>query len=1040
MKKPLFSLFLPVALALLFLPQTVLSQSQRAAEANRAAYELYMQGNYEEAREAYQQLIKDYATDLLVPVATVQMGFADFFLGNFDSSIAILENAMTDETVPSELLPAIAGFIPQVYAAKAAAMDPDEEGRRAAFETAIERFTKYLENYPGGDQIESVTYGRALAKYQIEDFDGAVQDLEANMRNFPQSPTVQDSENLLALTLATIGSRELRKGEEGDRAKGQALYNRAKSLLKGIIDRQTNLVLVNDARFQLAEILFSEAAFAPEDERPELYAQAMEAYRAVAPNEEMIAMQEEVLAGFPERMRRVMTNIPARRNLERELAREQRRLGELMGKSDMISTAGLKMGEIYFSKNDLNKARVVLRHIRPFLEKEEDQKRALYFLTLSYILQNVEDRALEHYDLFMEHYKGAPIGQNLPIGMGNMYLNHPNPAVRDANKAIQYYDESLEIYPDGPFAGLTTVTKAGAQVSLGQTEEAKKTFEAFLEGNPSPDEALVARVGLGDIYIRTRQWDKAIEAYQNVIDQFAGRPQQADAEYWIAVATQQKGDHAAAIPLLQEVIEKYPDNSFTPNAIYALAGSQVPTGDTDGALATLEDLAERFPDSPPAPSSYFLRSQLLATQGKIEESDQPMRDFIERYPEAETLYNAYDWIAQNAYRAGNWEEALDKYQAYVDQNPHSAKAASALLRIADISRQWAESLGRFAALSTDERTVWQERLDRSLKAAEMLVGQYSDSQELPLGIQSMMSTQQLLVGADLKSANAVEAFMQTLADRSGSFETRSKILFGLSSWVAGSDPERALLIMQEAYDPDVVYAPADLDIYATGLLGAGNIEGAEAVFQKLQQDYPNPPGVEPNAAPPLIQHAQAISMFGIGRVAQEREQTAEAAEYFRRLKELYPWSPKVLEAEIGILEAEFAAGGLDEVQARIPGLIRHPNATADIRAKAMHLGGKIMKKRYETATDPQEKDRHLAAAIDYFIKIDYNYEGVPAIAASGLWEGGQLLELHAAAATDPDFRKRQLNEARNAYRDLIKKYPNSPYVDEAQRRLAALGG
>jgi outer membrane protein assembly factor BamD (BamD/ComL family) len=105
----------------------------------------------------------------------------------------------------------------------------------------------------------------------------------------------------------------------------------------------------------------------------------------------------------------------------------------------------------------------------------------------------------------------------------------------------------------------------------------------------------------------------------------------------------------------------------------------------------------------------------------------------------------------------------------------------------------------------------------------------------------------------------------------------------------------------------------------------------------------------------------------------------------------------------------------------------------------MLLGGEIMEKRFETAGDAKTKDEALAAAIDYYIKIDQFYSGVPAIAAEGLWRGGQLLERQAAGAADASFRQRQLNQARRAYRDLISRYPNSPHVESAQSRVAALG-
>ena len=157
----------------------------------------------------------------------------------------------------------------------------------------------------------------------------------------------------------------------------------------------------------------------------------------------------------------------------------------------------------------------------------------------------------------------------------------------------------------------------------------------------------------------------------------------------------------------------------------------------------------------------------------------------------------------------------------------------------------------------------------------------------------------------------------------------------------------------------------------------------------------------------LVQEAQAIALFGRARVAQERGQTATAGQLFQELKALYPWSPKVLEADYGIAQSLKEQGKLDEAVTLLTGLIRAPTATAQVRAKAMLLGGAIMAERGESC-GPKQKDEFLGAAIDYFIKIAQFYGGVPTAASEGLWMGAQLLEQQANGSKDTKFKEQQL--------------------------------
>jgi TolA-binding protein len=178
-----------------------------------------------------------------------------------------------------------------------------------------------------------------------------------------------------------------------------------------------------------------------------------------------------------------------------------------------------------------------------------------------------------------------------------------------------------------------------------------------------------------------------------------------------------------------------------------------------------------------------------------------------------------------------------------------------------------------------------------------------------------------------------------------------------------------------------------------------------------------------------VQEAQAIALFGLGRVAQEQGNVAEAGNFFEQLKALYPWSSKVLEANYGIAASLREQGKGDEAIALLTQIIRAPNASSQLRADSMLLGGYIQK-------DKGERD----AAIDYFIKISAFYDGVPEAASTGLWEGGQLLEQQVSElqGSDPAKAQKQKTQMLRAYQELTEKFPDSKYSAQARERLSAL--
>ena len=1033
MKFPVLSIIF-LSLAVTCMP--LAAQSPGAAQANTEAYNLFSGGDYAGAAAAYEKLLKDYPTDAIVPVAQIQLAFSYFFLGRFDDALGMANKALTGPPLTDELKQIVEGLVPQILSAKAAALPAADPARKKTFEEAIAKFTEFIQKYPQAQDLENIIYGRAVANFQIGKPEETAKDAELNIQRFPNSPTLANSKNLLAIALATQGSGILNAA--GNKQEAFTLYKRAADLLREIIRNKSDVALFNEANFQLAEILFNQAAFSEEAERPPLFAEALEAYRAIKPKEEIIALQQDVVASFPERRRQALQQRRDQnflKQLDRENLRQLTKLEELKNKPDQVSTAMQKMGEIYFQQGMQNAARAILRHVAGFLAPEsEDAKRNLYFQTMTYALQGNAEKALAGYEQFQSRYKGDPIADNLPLTVGTMLLGQNR-----AEEAIRYFDESLAIYPKGRFTGLTVVTKASAESRLGRHEGAAKTFQDFLAKTPPPEIAVIAQAGLAGVYKDTARWAEALAAYQKVLENFPGTPQAIEAQYWLGICAQQKGDNAAAIPKLESFLKEHSDHPLAPLALYAKAGALLATNKKDEALAAFAEVAQKYPDSAPAPFTYFIRAQHAGAAGDNTQIGKIMREFIGKYPQDDKVYAAYEMLAQLEVNAGKTEEAVALYREYAGKYEESPQAAQAYQKIADLLRGAAESLGRYGALNDDERAQWKTHLEASIAAAEELLKKYPDSPAVAFGLRSMLACQRLLLGAELKKPEEVEAYFNELAQAAPSAKAKSKILFALADYVRESDESRALTIMRQAYDPEVIYAPADLDAYGEALVRGGQLDDAAGVYDKLARDFPVPTGSAPTQAPPAIQEAQAIALFGRARVLQEKGDKASAGKLFQQLKSLYPWSPKVLEADYGIAQSLREEKKFDEAIGLLGGVIRATNATADLRANSMLLFGYIMLDKANAASDPKQQEQFLGAAIDNFIKIAQFYGGVPRAAAEGLWMGSQLLERQAGAAGDAKFKTQQLNRAKAFYKQLVDEYPNSEFVAKARERLTALG-
>ncbi|MGB8355269.1 MAG: tetratricopeptide repeat protein [Chthoniobacteraceae bacterium] len=989
------------------------------------ALELFNADKTAEAIAAYEKIVHDYPTLTLVSEAQFRLGYLYYRNGDFDKSLAMLKKVVQPPASP-EIQELASSMLPQVSMAKADKLPASDPARKAAFEDAIKQFDAFIQKYPNSDEIEAIVYAKALSSYQIGKYDEAAAGLRSNLLKFAKSDSALDSQYLLAITLATQASTIL-QDSPGD-PKASAKYDEAGKLLGDIIQKRSDIALANDAQFQLGEILSNRAALTDKAAQGEMYGRAIDAYRAVQPKELVIKAQQDRIAGFLQRMHdpAVAKSLPAIKYYQRVVEHEREKLDALKSKPDQTVTAKIKVAEAFYNQQRYDEARLMLDFLKQFAEDDSQKKEILYFTTLTYAEQKNVDKAVAGYNEFNEKYKGDPIAENLPLAIGSLYLSS------DPNKAIQYFKESMQLYPKGRFYSEALTQQAAAMVQLKRFDEASTAFKSLLASHPTKEIAETAELGLGTIYTMSGKLDEAMSAFKEVRDKYPGTPQAEQAAYYVGQTAIQKGDNKTAIAELTAFIEKYPTGELTPNAIFYLASAELASADKEDALTKFKEVGDKFPKTQVAQFSYFKRSEILGGEQKYDEMTAVMKEFISKYPDSENLYFAYDSIGQIQVNANQAQDAIATYTEFVDKRGQDPHAAEALLKISDLWRRYADATGRYLVLNEQQRVEWTKGVNGSIAAAEKLISDFSESPQVALALHTLLADQQLLLTAKLKTDSDVEQYFMDLSKKFASKPTaRSKIIFALASYTYQKDKAKALEQMNAAYDPKLIYSPADIDLYGQALLEENKVADAQKVYAKLAADYPNPPGVAPDKAPADIAEAQSIALYGTGTCLQKQGNTKAAGDAFDQLKKLYPWSPKILEASFGIAQSLYQQKKYDEAIALLIPIMRaqSASATAELRANAMLLGGQI-----------QEDKHDIEAAIDYYIKVASYYESVAPAASEGLWRGGQLLEQQAAKLPDTGAvtKSGQLAKAVKAYNDIITKYPTSPYVDKAKQRLAAL--
>ena len=395
-------------------------------------------------------------------------------------------------------------------------------------------------------------------------------------------------------------------------------------------------------------------------------------------------------------------------------------------------------------------------------------------------------------------------------------------------------------------------------------------------------------------------------------------------------------------------------------------------------------------------------------------------------------------------------EAIELYTRMVDTCKGDPNIPSVLFNIASLWNRKAMSMGSPFGLNETQREEWRIYLGHSNTACERLLTEFPTSPQVAMALQMLLDNQKKLVLVAAKKeddtdTDPVTTYFQALAAKFAEKpDIQSKILFTLASHTYGKDKKKALEQMEAAYKTDVVYAPADIDLYGIALFDEGKIDQAVEVYQKLAADFPDPDPAHPEKSPSQVKQAQSVARFGEAKALRLKGEIAEAAEKFAEIKKIYNLPPdKVMEANYVIaLHACENKKGDEATRKLLIDIIRAQKASTELRANAMLLRAKLL----ENVLENKDTLQDWITAMDEYIKIADYYSAIRPVAAEALWRGGQLLEKHAVQLPPPDPKIKnpltktgQLRKALRAYQDLVAKYPEQEqFVNEAKARIAEL--
>lgn len=974
-------------------PVTLDVQDMQKAEAAMA------QGKYDEALTLAQGIGQNYPTSGLIPGSNLISAICYFYLKDYDKAVEAANKnlAPTAKNVPPEVLERSAILVPNILVTKGLELPQGQADlAKKTYTDAIKAYDDFIKRFPNSEDVESALSGKGRALAMTEDFENATKALKEALQRFPQSPTIQDTKFLAGLASAQQGVKAAQTSP--DAAKGP--LDDAEKYFRDIINARQDLVLMNNSFMQLGDVLSLKATYSPRnsEEQNKLNEQALALYREVRPKEVVVQAQEARINFWRNQIEvaRQKADIAGIRRNQRVMEKETEKLQTVKGSSDQSIAAKLRAVGIFLAFDKFDEARVLLKFTDGYIEDKpenaDDKKKVAYFLTVSYAAQHYLEKAIAAYDKFKATYKNDLIGENLGLLMGLIYLD-PDPKLNNPDKAIEYFKKQMQEFPGAKASKQATVAMTSAYTQVGKYDDAVKTLKELIGSSKDKDLLAEAEFNLAVVYRDMKKTEEALATFKLVRDKYAGTPQAEQAAFWVGQMTP---DAKGRVTEHNGFIEKFSKSSLVPSAYYFKGMAQNDAGDQAGAIKTFRELIEKFPEAEPTPGAYFETAKILRTQAEAAATgknkpdytkvrDLLLKEFVVKFPQSEKVYASYAFSSELFTAEEKNDEAVKTYQDYIAAYPNDPNVAKAHLAIGNLYKTMAGKVGpSYLAMGKAEQEKWTGYMNEAVKNAEEGIQKFPDSDEVSRLLELLLDIDKTRLNIGLKKEEDVKSYFSGLAGKFEGKSTKPKILFALANFLADRDKEKKggwFEIMEPAYNEGLVFSPSDLDRYGSELVKRKQLDKAKAVFAKLESDYPVPANTEPGKVTRTVGEAQAVAIAGKASILQAEGKAKESQALFEKLKELYPWSGKVAEAEFGIASGLYEQKKYDEASELLKTIAVKTTAPVGLRARAMMLLAK---------SSEALKDYDLA--INNYIKIAAFFESEREIAAEGLWLGAQLQE------------------------------------------------
>ena len=1036
--------FVVLVLSFAFRPMPLRAQETEAGTRQYAAASGFQnQKLYDAAIDEWRTFIRKFPNDPRVQRAQHYLGTCCLQEKRYDDAIAAFKKVVSKNSRFELADQSMLNLGIAYYGAA------QESKNKRDFAKAERALGQMLSKFPNSKYAPRALYYRGECFFEQDQSAQAAAEYGRLIQTYPNHETVPDATYALATTLET-----LKKPRE------------ARTLFANFASKYPNHELITEVRMRQAEILFGEKK----------YREAMPVFAAVAKKTDFELADVAML-----RQARCMYE----QGQVAEAGTMYWNVPRTFKKTTHYDAAILAGAKRYFLKGDYQTARSGLENVAR--RNKAEAAEATQWLARTYLKEGDAVRAAKIAEDGMSRFRDKNYRPELEMAWLDSLYEIKSRKKKVVGLYARFADRNAkhELAPQAQYMAALTALELEDHEDAGR--HAAKFLSQFRSSDLRPDVQFIA----AESQLLTGNHDAAAIQYRAFLKAAPKHENAQQANVRLALAMHLADDHAAAVNWLKRVEPTLRDKSLRSEAFSIMGRSHIQLKQFEPAAAVLKRSVAEDPNRKGNDETMLALADAYRKAGRDADAARQMKEVLARYPKSRFLDEAQYRVAEASYEAERYEQAIREYEAVVKNFPDGEFAPHAQYGLG-----WTYfNLGKYRDASKAMTTL----LDRFGKSKVAAKGHYvramanyelGEYRNVHRDIDAFLATRPkkndvldaqyvkgLTYAGQKKFGEAVKVYQSILKNGRG-YEAGDKVAYELGwSYIELKRPEQAaatfrklahdfpnsplagesLFRIGESYYESEKFAEAaaayresasktkDAEIAEKSLhklgwsyLKADDNGAAVEAFQAQLQKHPRGELAgdarfligessyrQKDWRPALAAYQQVIASRDSNYIALATFRAGECAGSLQDWRTSRALHEKVLsehsdfemkpEAQYGLAWAMQNEGQLDRAIKLYEKVTEETQTETAAKARFMIGECCFAQKKHKEAT------RHFLKTV-----FTYNHKEWSPMA---YFEAGRCFEV-----------LRDMDQAKNCYEQVVKKYPKHVKAKSAQSRLKALGG